>query len=82
MSESWEEPHILEEQAHAFAPSPTPIRNQLVPIANKPVLEYAIDDLREAEITEIGVILGKEGRNEIQKFLGTGHNMAWDTYIA
>ena len=39
---------------------------QLVPVANKPVLEYAIQDLKEAGITEIGVILGNKGREEIQ----------------
>jgi len=29
---------------------------QLVPVANKPVLEYAVEDLKEAGITEIGVV--------------------------
>ena len=45
---------------------------QLVPVANKPVLEYAIEDLKEAGVTEIGVILGNKGRNEIQELLGDG----------
>ncbi|MFC7209786.1 glucose-1-phosphate thymidylyltransferase [Natronoarchaeum sp. GCM10025321] len=45
---------------------------QLVPVANKPVLEYAIEDLKEAGITEIGVILGNKGRDEIQELLGDG----------
>ncbi|MEE3324949.1 MAG: sugar phosphate nucleotidyltransferase, partial [Methanosphaera sp.] len=31
---------------------------QLIPIANKPVICYAIEDLRDAGITEIGIILG------------------------
>lgn len=45
---------------------------QLVPVANKPVLEYAIEDLKDAGITEIGVILGHKGREEIQELLGDG----------
>jgi glucose-1-phosphate thymidylyltransferase len=55
---------------------------QLVPVANKPVLQYAIEDLREAGITDIGVILGNKGRDEIQEFLGDGSNFGVDiTYI-
>lgn len=55
---------------------------QLVPVANKPVLEYAIEDLREAGITEIGVILGQKGREEIQSLLGDGSKYGVEvTYI-
>ncbi|MFC4407937.1 glucose-1-phosphate thymidylyltransferase [Haloarchaeobius iranensis] len=55
---------------------------QLVPVANKPVLEYAIEDLKEAGITEIGVILGNKGREEIQELLGDGSKYEVDiTYI-
>jgi glucose-1-phosphate thymidylyltransferase len=45
-------------------------------------LQYAVEDLREAGITEIGVILGNKGRKEIQEFLGDGSNLGVDiTYI-
>jgi glucose-1-phosphate thymidylyltransferase len=55
---------------------------QLVPVANKPVLEYAIDDLKEAGITEIGIILGHKGREDIQDLLGDGSRYGVDiTYI-
>ena len=55
---------------------------QLVPVANKPVLEYAIEDLKEAGITEIGVILGNKGCEEIQDLLGDGSDYGVDiTYI-
>jgi glucose-1-phosphate thymidylyltransferase len=55
---------------------------QLVPVANKPVLKYAIDDLKEAGITEIGVILGNKGRDEIQALLGDGSQHGVEiTYI-
>ena len=45
---------------------------QLVPVANKPVIQYAVEDLRAAEITDIGVVLGQKGRDDIQEFLGDG----------
>jgi glucose-1-phosphate thymidylyltransferase len=55
---------------------------QLVPVANKPVIQYAVEDLREAGITEIGVILGNKGRAEIQEFLGDGTRFGVEiTYI-
>lgn len=55
---------------------------QLVPIANKPVLEYAVDDLKDAGITEIGIILGNKGRDEIQEYFGDGSEFGVDiTYI-
>jgi len=55
---------------------------QLVPVANKPVLQYGIEDLREAGIDEIGVVLGNKGREEIQAFLGDGSAFGVDvTYI-
>ncbi|SEH45535.1 glucose-1-phosphate thymidylyltransferase [Halopenitus malekzadehii] len=55
---------------------------QLIPVANKPVLEYAIEDLKEAGVTEIGVILGNNGRDEIQELLGDGSKYGVEiTYI-
>ncbi len=44
---------------------------QLVPVANKPVLFYAIETLVEAGITEIGIIVG-DTRDEIKAAVGTG----------
>lgn len=55
---------------------------QLVPIANKPVLEYAVDDLVEAGIDEIGIVLGNKGRDEIQEYFGDGSDWGVEiTYI-
>jgi len=55
---------------------------QLVPVANKPVLEHAIEDLKSAGITEIGIILGNNGRNAIQDLLGDGSKYGVEiTYI-
>lgn len=54
----------------------------LIPVANKPVLEYAVEDLRDAGITEIGVILGHKSREEIRNLLGDGSEYGVDiTYI-
>jgi glucose-1-phosphate thymidylyltransferase len=55
---------------------------QLVPVANKPVIQYAIEDLRDAGITDIGVVLGKKGRPDIQEFVGDGSEFGVNiTYI-
>lgn len=55
---------------------------QLVPVANKPVIEYAIEDLKAADITDIGVVLGHKGRKEIQELLGDGSKYGVNiTYI-
>src|SRR5581483_9876546 len=54
---------------------------QLVPIANKPVLFYVIEDLVQAGIAEIGVIVGETGE-QIRAALGDGSNLgARITYI-
>lgn len=55
---------------------------QLVPVANKAVMEYAIDDLRSAGISDISVILGNKGRDAIQRYFGDGSDFGVDiTYI-
>ena len=55
---------------------------QLIPIANKPVIDYAIEDLRDADITEIGIILGTNMPNKIKESLGDGSKFGVNiTYI-
>src|SRR6185436_13018037 len=44
---------------------------QLVPIANKPILFYAIEELVNAGITDIGIITGDTGE-QIREALGDG----------
>src|SRR2546426_5347305 len=44
---------------------------QLVPIANKPVLFYAIEQLVEAGVTEIGIIVG-DTAEQVKKAVGDG----------
>src|SRR5438034_1340203 len=45
---------------------------QLIPLANKPNILYCLDDLREAGITDIGVILGDLMPEKVQELLGDG----------
>src|SRR5205809_3649437 len=45
---------------------------QLLPIANKPMSQYALEDLREAGITEIGVIIGDVYPEKVKEFYGDG----------
>ncbi len=55
---------------------------QLIPIANKPVLFYAIEDLREAGITDIGIILGTNMPEKVKETVGDGSKFDVDvTYI-
>lgn len=54
---------------------------QLVPVANKPILFYGLESLREAGITDIGIIVG-DTEEEIREAVGDGS--AWGvkvTYI-
>ena len=44
---------------------------QLLPVANKPVLFYAIEALVEAGVTDIGLVVG-ETRKDIQAAAGDG----------
>ena len=45
---------------------------QLVPVANRPVLFYVVDNLVDAGVTDIGVIISPETGAEIKAALGDG----------
>jgi glucose-1-phosphate thymidylyltransferase len=45
---------------------------QLVPVANRPVLFYVVDNLVDAGVTDIGVIISPETGREIRAALGDG----------
>lgn len=45
---------------------------QLLPIANKPMSQYALEDLREAGITDIGIIIGDVYPEKVKEYYGNG----------
>src|SRR5260221_5904102 len=52
-------------------PIPHTSAKQLVPVANKPILFYGIDDMVEAGIREIGIVVG-DTADEIMAAVGDG----------
>jgi glucose-1-phosphate thymidylyltransferase len=52
---------------------------QLIPVANKPVLVRVIEAIREADVTEIGVVVGGSTAQEIKDTLGDGSQ--WDVKL-
>ncbi len=58
------------------------IAKQLLPVANKPILFYVLDQIREAGLTEIGIIISAETGHWIKEAVDEG--LAWNvdiTYI-
>lgn len=54
---------------------------QLVPVANKPVLFYVLEQLRAAGIEDVGIVVG-DTREEIERAVGDGSRWGIDvTYI-
>jgi glucose-1-phosphate thymidylyltransferase len=51
---------------------------QLVPIANKPILFYALEAMAEAEIHDVGVVVG-DTKREIQEAVGDGSR--WGLHV-
>ncbi|MCC7439459.1 MAG: glucose-1-phosphate thymidylyltransferase [Armatimonadetes bacterium] len=45
----------------------------LIPIANKPILQYAIDAVKQAGITEIGIVVSVDNGHEVERAFGNGN---------
>ena len=54
---------------------------QLVPVANKPILYYGLEQIRDAGVTDVGIIVG-DTREEIRAAIGDGSALGiTPTYI-
>jgi len=51
----------------------------LLPVANKPILYYVLNQVRDAGITDIGIIVSQETRNQIIEAVGDGSR--WSVHI-
>jgi len=45
---------------------------QLIPVANKPISQYVLEDLKNSDITEIAIILGDLHPEKVREHYGTG----------
>lgn len=45
---------------------------QLIPVANKPISQYVLEDLRESGITDIAIVLGDVGPEKVKNHYGNG----------
>jgi len=45
---------------------------QLIPVANKPIIFYGLEDIVKLGIKEIGMIVGDETANDVKRGVGTG----------
>ncbi len=52
---------------------------QLLPVANKPILFYVLDQIREAGITDIGIIISPETGTWIKEAVGDGSK--WNVQV-
>ena len=55
------------------------LAKQLIPVANRPIIHYVMDNLREAEIKQVGLIVAPETREQVEENLAAN---PWDFDLA
>jgi glucose-1-phosphate thymidylyltransferase len=55
------------------------LAKQLIPIANKPILGYVLDQIREAEIKQVGIIVAPETANSVKDYVKDGSKWNFNT---
>ncbi len=48
------------------------LAKQLIPVANKPILGYVLDQIAETKINEVGIIIAPETGNYVKNFVANG----------
>lgn len=55
---------------------------QLIPVANKPISQYALEDLRESGITDIVIVVGDVYSEKVKEYYGDGSKFGVEiTYV-
>ena len=55
---------------------------QLIPVANKPILGYVLDQIRETAITQVGIITAPETQTSVVEYVKDGEEWGFKvTYI-
>ncbi len=58
------------------------LAKQLIPIANKPILGYVLDQIAETRITDVGIIIAPETGRYVREYVGDGSRWGLNvTYI-
>ena len=55
------------------------LAKQLIPVANKPILGYVLDQVAETGIVDVGVIITPETGNYVKQYVGDGSS--WDLKV-
>jgi len=48
------------------------LAKQLIPVANKPILGYVLDQIADTNITEVGIVIASETGNYVKEYVGDG----------